>query len=120
MTIYTIRDGETVARNLTAEEAAAWLLNDDGADYEIRAGEECSGVLAGERFWELWTRKQVANRPWGRTVIHAIAPDEETGTTKIMDEVLRSGHWERDELSCFTNQGYDEMVAELAADEQEG
>ena len=117
MTTYTIRDGETVARNLTTEEAAAWLLNDDGADYEVRAGEECTGVLKGERFWELWTRKQVANKTWGRTVIHAIAPDEETGTTKIMEQVIGAGHWEKDELSCFTDQRYDEMMKELAENE---
>lgn len=117
MTTYTIRDGETVARGLTTEEAAAWLLNHDGADYEVRAGEECSGVLAGERFWELWTRKQVANKPWGRTVVHAIASNEEDGTARIMEEVLRSGHWEGDNLSCFTDQDYDKMMLKLDVEE---
>jgi hypothetical protein len=116
-TLYTIDDHGEITSGLTAVEAATILLNDDSADFEIRAGEECTGILKGERHYELWTRKQVANKPWSKTVISVIADTEEAAETEIAEKVIRSGHWTKGELDCRTDEQNAAMMAELAADQ---
>jgi hypothetical protein len=116
-TLYTIEDNGEITSGLTAVEAAQILLTDDGADYEIRAGEECGGILKGERHYELWIRKQVANKSWTKTVISGIAATEEDAEVEISESVIKSGHWETGSLHCMTDASHAEMVAQLAADE---
>lgn len=117
MTTYTIDENGEYTSGLTAVEAADMLLRNDSADYEIRAGEACGGTLTGLRFYELWTRKQVANKTWTKTVIFAIAATEEAAEAEIADKVIGSGDWETDYLECRTDEDHAAMLAELAADE---
>jgi hypothetical protein len=118
-TLYTVahEDGEGRESNLTMREAARRILHHDGADYEIRLGDTFEkGPLAGESRFELWTRKQVANRPWSRTAISAIAKTEEIAEAAILAEVVeKSGEW-RGEPIAETMDSYLSGLREMLAD----
>lgn len=116
MTTYTIQDGSEITSGLSAVDAASILLTDDGCEWEIRAGEECTGILESQRYYELWTRQQVASQGWTKTVIDVIAATEEEAEVEIALAVIRSGHWERGELQCRTDEQHAAMMAEVAAE----
>lgn len=63
-TLYAVVDqsGDLIARDLTLEQAAGKILTEDSQEYDIRPDS------AGD-FWTLWTRQQVANKPWTATLI---------------------------------------------------
>ena len=94
-------DGEPIARNLTAAEAAHIILTDDGREYEIR--EDDGG-------YELWSRQQVANRPWEATVIFTVADTLEEAEAEIFAAVT-SAHWPR-HPEAMTDEQFDEIAAE--------
>ena len=106
MTKYAVidRHGEATA-DQTAREAAQIILWHDGQDYEIRKS---------ELGYDLWYRQQVANKGWTKTVVYSISDDESQAEAEIFDKVLWSG-WHG--YSVMTMSDYDEMVAELGADE---
>lgn len=112
-TLYTIDDHGEITSGLSAVEAADILLRDDSAEYEVKLAEEGPRT----KTYELWIRKQIANKPWTRTVIYSIADTEAEAEIDIAEKVIRSGHWERGELACRTDEQHAAMMAELAADE---
>lgn len=116
MTSFTVIDcnGDAIERHLTAADAAAIILNHDGGDYEIRTGEACTGMLAGQHVYELWTRKQVANRPWTRTVVSVIEATLAEAEAAIYAAVI-AAHWPRHPEAILDAQ-YDELTAEAARD----
>ena len=73
--------GEPIARHLTAAAAAHLILTDDGRDYEIRRDEQ--GCV-------LWTRQQVANRPWAETAIYSSARTTAAAELEIFWAVTRA------------------------------
>ncbi len=89
-TLYTVvRSGGTPeARNCTVAEAAAVVLNYDGASYEIRRG-DAKYDDGGEAQWELWTKR--LNGSWTRTssikLFYAVSADG--AWPLIAKEVLR-------------------------------
>ncbi len=80
-TTYAVidRHGETKGTDLSARDAAEIVLYDDGQDYEIR-----SDALRSE----LWTRQEVANRPWQRTTVTSYDADERRAADDIFAQVL--------------------------------
>jgi hypothetical protein len=74
-------NGEVIARHLTAAAAAHIILTDDGRDYQIRRDEQ--GCV-------LWTRQQVANRPWAETAIYSSARTTAAAELEIFWSVLRA------------------------------
>ena len=109
MTTYTVinpSSGEPEGRHLSAEDAAAIILTHDGCDYEIRS--------AGERF-ELWTRQEVANVKWSRTVISSYAATSVAAEAEIYQTVV-DAHWER-HPEAMTDESYDLMLVEIASEQ---
>ena len=94
-------DGEPIARHLTAAEAAHIILSDDGREYEIRPQDH--GFV-------LWTRHQVANRPWEKTVLFSYAPTFASAELDIFYGVT-SAHWPR-HPEAMTDLQFDEIAAE--------
>jgi hypothetical protein len=93
-------DGEAIARHLTAADAAHIILTDDGREYEIR--EDDGG-------YELWSRQQVANRPWEATVIFTVADTLEEAEAEIFAAVIRAS-WPR-HPEAMTDEQFDEIAA---------
>ncbi|MGC8534907.1 MAG: hypothetical protein ACP5QR_05165 [Rhizomicrobium sp.] len=73
------------------------------------------GSFNPEKGYVLIVRQQVANRPWSRTVVMSYAENLEQAEAKIMREVIRAD-WPRHPYA-ITDVSYDEMMAELAAEE---
>jgi hypothetical protein len=93
-------DAET---NLSKADAAQIILNDDGCDYEIRRSDNRAG-------FDLWTRQQVANIPWTRTVIYSFDENEDAAKSDIFAKVLRdSSSWAGH--TVITMAEYEKMVA---------
>ena len=104
MQTYTVidTDGEAIARHLTAAEAAHIILVDDGRDYEIRPTND-GGFL-------LWSRQQVANRPWAKTIVYSFADTLEEAEAEIFAAVIRA-HWPR-HPTAMTDADFDAIAAE--------
>jgi len=103
MQTYTVidTDGEPIARNLTAAEAAHIILTDDGREYQIR-------LIDGD--FALLTRHQVANLPWGKTVLFSIAMTLAEAETEIFAAVI-SADWPR-HPEAMTDAEFDAIAAE--------
>ena len=95
-------DGEPIARHLTAAEAAHIILTDDGSDYEIRPTKD-GGFL-------LWTRQQVANKPWTKTNVFSFADTLAEAGDEIFADVI-STHWPR-HPEAMTDEQFDAIAAE--------
>lgn len=109
-TKYTVIDpssGEAIDSGLTAAEAAHIILTDDGRQYEIR--EDPDGGFT------LWSRQQVANKPWSPTVVFSIETEREKAETEIFQKVIVAD-WPR-HPEAITDQRYQEMLANLEAAE---
>jgi hypothetical protein len=81
---FTVIDhnGEALGRHLTEADAAHIILTHDGADYEIR-----EDGWRGSKIFELWTRKQVANKPWTKTVVFSLADTRAEAEAEIFANV---------------------------------
>ena len=101
-TVINTTDGEPIARHLTAVEAAHIILTDDGRGYEI-CREDDGGYV-------LWTRHQVANRPWKKTVLYSVAMTLAEAEAEIFAAVTSAG-WPR-HPEAMTDAQFDEIVAE--------
>ena len=95
-------DGEPIARHMTAAEAAHIILSDDGREYEIRPTDDGGFVL--------WTRQQVANRPWTKTVVFSYADTLAAAEAEIFAAVI-SAAWARHH-EAMTDLQFDEIAAE--------
>lgn len=109
--LYAVVDqsGELIARDLTTEDAAHEILTVDGQEYEIRPDS------AGD-YWTLWTRQQVANKPWTATLIGTCGTEDEA-RADILAHVVKEadgGRWWKAEAIPQTE--YDEMEARLRAE----
>lgn len=117
MTTYTISDHGEITTGLSAVDAAEILLTHDGYEYEMR--QDADGG------YTLYTSPHSRNstlggRPMTRSVIYTLETDEELAARDIAEAVIRSGRWEKGELSCRTDEAHAAMMAELDADEQGG
>ena len=109
-TTYTVineNSGEAIATGLTAAEAAFEVLTDDSREFDIRAAEDGSG-------FDLWTRQQVANKGWTKTVVYSIEDDRDAAEAEIYAKVI-AADWPR-HPTVMTDTQYAEMQAELADD----
>lgn len=107
---YTVIDnvsGEAIATGLSAADAAAEVLTSDGREFDIRLADDGNG-------FELWTRQQVANKGWTRTVIYSIEADRSAAEADIFSQVI-AANWPR-RPSVLTDAQYKEMLAQLADD----
>lgn len=84
------------------------ILTDDGREYEIRPREACTGILAGERYYDLWTRQQVAGRPWTRTTVSVIAGSSDEAEAEIAQRVI-DARWPR-HPEAIADEDYDRMI----------
>jgi len=105
MTTYTItdHDGCEIASGLTVEQAADEIMNSDGRQWCLEKDAKFAG-------WTAWSRQEVANRPWGKTVFYSANADEASALADISEQIVDSepmrGHYK-----AFT----DEQFAELKA-----
>lgn len=112
MTTYTILsgEGEMIETGLSLRDAAHEVLTSDSREYEVR--EDKDGGFT------LWSRQQVANRPWAATRFFSIKTDRAEAEAEIFAEVVSSerfaGHCE-----AITDEQYAEMLASLAEDDGE-
>lgn len=97
-------NGEALGRHLTEADAAHIILTHDGADYEIR-----EDGWRGSKIFELWTRKQVANKPWTKTVVFSLADTRAEAEAEIFAEVC-AACWPR-HPEAISDAQYDEMFA---------
>ncbi len=104
-TVFSGANGTVYGRDLSVAEAADIILTHDGRDYEVRQ--------AGDRF-ELWTRQEVANVKWSRTVLSSYATTSDQAKAEIFAEVIAAG-WSG-HPDVMTDADYDAMLAELARD----
>lgn len=97
---YTVIDtnGDVIATGLTAAEAAAEVLTDDGREFDIRAAEDG---------YELWTRQQVANKGWTQTVVYSVKEDRTAAEAEIYAKVI-AADWPR-HPTVMTDQQYADM-----------
>lgn len=105
MTTYTFIDGDNAITGLTMIEAARELLSADSAEYEIR--------IDPRGGYRLWTRKQVANKPWTQTIIFSLEDSEAAAEEEIARLVIGSGAWETGNIHVLTDDEYAELQAEL-------
>jgi hypothetical protein len=102
--------GELIARDLTIENAADEILSVDSQEWEIRAD------TAGD-FWTLWTRQQVANKPWTATLIGTCGAEADARAA-ILAKVVRAADGGRDwKAQAMPQADYDAMISRLKADE---
>ena len=103
------QSGELIERDLTIENAADEILSTDSQEWEIRAD------TAGN-FWTLWSRQQVANKPWTATLIGAYGTEADA-RAEILAEVVRVADggpsWKAE---AMPQADYDAMIAEIARD----
>lgn len=110
MTSYTVLDnasGEVLATGLTATDAAAEVLTSDSQEFDIRTAEDGNG-------FELWTRQQVANKGWTKTVVYSVEDDRDAAEGEIFAKVI-AANWPR-HPTVMTDAQYAEMLAEMADD----
>ena len=107
---YTVIDtnGEAISTGLTTADAAAEVLTSDSQEFDIRAAEDGNG-------FELWTRQQVANKGWTKTVVYSVKEDLTAAEAEIFAKVI-AADWPR-HPSVMTDQQYAEMQAEMAGAE---
>ena len=113
--LYAVVDqsGNLIARDLTTEQAAHEILTADGQDYEIRPDS------ADGDYWTLWTRQQVANKPWTATLIGTY--DGRRTRAVIFAHVVKKadgGRWWKAE--AIPQDEYDEMIERLRAEAEAG
>lgn len=111
-TTYTVIDnvsGEPIATGLSVAAAAAEVLTSDGQEYEIR---EATDKFGG---FELWYRKQVANKPWTKSVIFSLETDRGAAESEIFNQVIQS-EWPR-HPSVMSDAQYAEMRAQLDSED---
>jgi hypothetical protein len=106
---YTVlsNDGDVIGRNLTLARAADEILSSDSREWEIRQQDDGG--------YRLWSRQQVANVRWGKTVVMSYAETVEEAKAEIFTAVVNSdwpGHY-----TAITDHAYDAMLAELAEQE---
>ena len=112
MTTYTVINngsGEAIATGLNASDAASEVLTSDSQEFDIRAAADGVG-------FELWTRQQVANKGWTRTVVYSIEADRAVAEAEIFDKVINAD-WPR-HPSVLTDAQFAEMQAEWAAEDE--
>ena len=73
-------NGDVIARGLSAAEAANEILSTDSREWEIRRMEGGG--------WQIWSRQQVANRPWAATVVTSFAGTLEKAQQQMFEEVI--------------------------------
>lgn len=111
MTTYTVfdsQDSRKAMNGLTIDEAAEAILQQDGQEYEIRNQ---------GNFYTLWTRQQVANRPWMQTVFSAVSENEQKAKDSIFNMVLGDALGQR--ITWMIDEDYNLMLAKIAKDNDE-
>lgn len=108
---YTVIDksGNVLDTGLSAEMAAHTVLTDDGCSYDVRKDDDV---------WELWSRQEVANRPWSKTICFSLEDTEQAAWADIARQVIA-----RDAFAAgargpevMTDEAYAEMLR-LSKDE---
>lgn len=104
---YTLVDtnGDRTESGLTLIEAAREIIQHDGVDYELRPS------TLGEGF-DLWTRQQVANRPWTRSDMFSLNTDEDAAEidilTRFANDSRRHGRFQ-----IMSDEEYAAMLKEI-------
>lgn len=113
--LYTVVDmsGELIARDLTAERAAHRILTEDSQEYDIRPD------FSGD-YWTIWTRQQVANKPWTATLFGAYGTEAEARAdifARVVNVADGGPHWLAE---AIPQEDWDEMQDRLKAEEEAG
>ena len=113
--MYTVTINSTVHRHQSAIDAADLLLSHDGYEHEIRRDEEGGHTL--------WLSQFSRNSPYGgkglnRSVIYSIEDDLALASLEIALKALRCGFWESDSVIVLSDEEYDAMLAENAAENE--
>ena len=126
MTKYTVFDANDASnifgRGLTAVEAMEVILTDDGYRFEIRKSVFLTSVC-----WDLYRSDGSANSTRGardmvKTFVFSFIEDEAQAEQEIAKRVIEERSIEDSwrGLPCvMTDTAFDEVMAEIAADEEE-
>lgn len=115
--LYTVIDnnGTVIDTACTAAETMNLILSDDGHEYEIRP--EADGE--GFRLWtSSYSRNSTAWSGLTASVVYSLTADAEQAEQEIAEKVI-AAQWARKPYA-LTDEAHAAMMAELAADEQEG
>ena len=110
---YTILDfdGYVMERGVSLAEAADAIMTSDSREWQIREDKDGG--------YTVWTRQQVANRPWRATAIWSFEAERAAAEQEICEKIVFAerfaGHYE-----AMTDAAYDEMMAQVAIDNGEG
>lgn len=109
MSTYTVTDynGGVIARGLSAAAAADEILSTDSREWEVRP-------MDGGGF-RIWSRQQVANRPWAATGVMSFADTLVEAEAEMFAEVI-AANWPRHYIAQ-ADESYDRMIADFEADE---
>jgi hypothetical protein len=109
MTTYTILTGEgdMIETGLSLNDAAAHVLTSDSREFDIRA--DADGGFT------LWTRQQVAGRPWSKTTFFSILTGRAAAEEEIFAAVVRSSRFEGHN-EAITDEQYADMQRQFAED----
>ena len=105
MATYTILtgEGEMIETGLSLNDAAVGVLTSDSREFDIRADSDGG--------FTLWTRQQVANRPWTATGFVSFAADRADAEREIFTDVVNGarflGHNE-----AITDEQYRQMLVD--------
>lgn len=117
-TLYTVArsDGDQREYNLTLAEAARAILQHDGGNYEIRRRPIGRMSVDGEGF-DLWTRQQVANIPWRKTIFYSPLTDYDAAEADIFQRVIAaSGRADWRGLVAEEQSSYRAMLERMRGD----
>lgn len=113
MTTYTThRHGNNATSGLSVADAAREILTADGQDFEIRR--------LGD-FSRLWQRKECAGVKWHAVSAWSFEETEDAAEADIFQQVVNlclEGRWDR-YTEIMTDEAYNAMLAQLAADRSE-
>lgn len=112
MTTYTIIDGEgyVMDRGVSLSEAADAIMTSDSREWDIREDENGG--------FTVWSRQQVANRPWAATAIYSFAANRDEAEREICENIVNSERWSG-HCEAMTDAAYEEMLAQLTAEDED-
>lgn len=108
-TLFTLVDhnGSLTESGLTLIAAAREIIQHDGVDYELRLAPDGKG-------FDLWTRQQVANRPWTKTDMFSLAADAADAEIEILTRFAEDSR-RHGRFSIMSDESYAAILKEIDA-----
>jgi hypothetical protein len=109
-TTYTVTsaEGENPRTGLSLHDAADEILSSDSREWKIERDED--------GMWVIWSRQQVANRGWAKTITSSWEDTQEEAEAEMFAEVIqKSWQWRGHDIAV-TDEEYARSWAEAEAE----